>query len=93
MARDPRMVPEPLMVRVVLWGGLRHLTDGVGELEMEAKTIQEVVTRLGEDFPRLKTRLNESVSIAVDGQIFRDSWFIPLQPGSEVFLMPRVVGG
>ena len=82
-----------MKVKVVLWGGLRHLADGIGELEMEAVTIQEVVTKLGSDYPRLKPRLDDSVSIAVDGQIFRDSWFIPLEPGAEVFLMPRVAGG
>jgi len=81
------------MVKVVLWGGLRDLADGISELEMEAATIQDVVSRLGVDYPGLRTELSERVSIAVDGQIYRDSWFIPLKPDAEVFLLPKLAGG
>lgn len=81
------------MVRVVLWGGLRNLADGASELEVEATTIHEVVSRLGADYPGLRTQLAENVSIAVDGQIYRDSLFVPLKPDAEVFLLPRLAGG
>lgn len=81
------------MVKVILWGGLRDLADGTTELEMEAATIHQVVSRLGTDYPGLQTQLDENVSIAVDGQIYRDSWFVPLEPGAEVFLLPRLAGG
>ena len=81
------------MVKVVLWGGLRDLAEGTSELEMDAATIHDVITRLGADYPGLRAQLDENVSIAVDGQIYRDSLFVPLQPGAEVFLLPRLVGG
>ncbi len=81
------------MVKVVLWGGLRDLADGASELEMEATTIHEVVTRLGVDYPGLRTQLDENISIAVDGHIYRDSLFVTLKPDAEVFLLPRLAGG
>jgi molybdopterin converting factor small subunit len=81
------------MVKVVLWGGLRDLADGVSELEVEAATIHDVISRLGADYPGLRTQLDENVSIAVDGEIYRDSLFVPLKPDAEVFLLPRVAGG
>ena len=81
------------MVKVVLWGGLRHLADGTAELEIEATTIHQVITRLGADYPRLQTRLKESISVAVDGQIYWGSWFVSLKPDAEVFLFPKIVGG
>jgi molybdopterin converting factor small subunit len=81
------------MVKVVLWGGLRDLADGASEFELEAETIHEVVSKLGADFPGLRTQLDENVSIAVDGQIYRDSLFVPLNSDAEVFLLPKLSGG
>lgn len=81
------------MVKVVLWGGLRDLAGGVSELEMDAATIHEVVSRLRADYPGLQTQLDENLSVAVDGQIYRDSLFVPLKPDAEVFLLPRLAGG
>jgi molybdopterin synthase sulfur carrier subunit len=81
------------MVKVRLWGGLRDLVDGASELEIEAATINDVVSRLGADYPGLRTHLDENVSIAVDGQVYRDSLFVPLKPDAEVFLLPRLSGG
>jgi len=81
------------MVKVVLWGGLRDLADGIAELDMQAATIQDVVAKLGADYPGLQSALNDSVSIAVDGHIYRDSWFVPLKPDAEVFVLPKLAGG
>jgi molybdopterin converting factor small subunit len=81
------------MVKVVLWGGLRDLADGASELQMEAATIHDVVSRLAADYPGLRPQLEQNVSIAVDGEIYRDSLFVPLKPDAEVFLLPRLAGG
>jgi molybdopterin synthase sulfur carrier subunit len=51
------------------------------------------LNRLGETYPGLKPQLARGVSVAIDGVIFRDGWHEPLQPTSEVFLLPRMVGG
>lgn len=81
------------MVKVVLWGGLWELADGASELEIDASTIQDVVAKLISDHPGLEAQLEDNVSIAVDGVIYRDSWFVPLNPGVEVFLLPKLAGG
>jgi molybdopterin synthase sulfur carrier subunit len=81
------------MVKVRLWGGLRDLADGASELEMEAATLHDLVSRLGAAYPGLRTQLDENVSIAVDGHIYRDSLFVPLKPDAEVYLLPRLAGG
>jgi molybdopterin synthase sulfur carrier subunit len=81
------------MVKVVLWGGLRELAEGASEVELEASTLNEVVDQLGTDFPALRPQLGESVSIAVNGHIYRDSLFVPLPPDAEVFLLPKLSGG
>ena len=81
------------MVKVVLWAGLRDLADGKSELEIEAATLHDVVSRLKAEYPGIEAQLDDSVSIAVDGEIYRDSLFVPLKPDVEVFLLPRLAGG
>ena len=51
------------------------------------------LARLGEDYPGLKPQLDRGVSVSIDGKIYRDAWFQPIPPGSEVFLLPRLAGG
>ena len=81
------------MVQVVIWGTLKAATGGEAELEIEASNIRELLTRLGEAYPGLKPQLEGGVSVAVDGQIYRDTWFQPILPDSEVFILPRMAGG
>jgi len=33
------------------------------------------------------------VSLALDGRIYREAWFTPIKPDSEVVLMPYMAGG
>jgi len=81
------------MVKVVLWGGLRDYAEGKSEFEIEAATIHQVITKLGEDYPALQWQLENNASVAVDGQIYRDAWFVPLDPDAEVFILPKLSGG
>ena len=81
------------MVKVVVWGSLKPHTDGKAELEIEAGNVRELLNRLGETYPGLKPQLARGVSVAIDGVIFRDGWHEPLRKDSEVFLLPRMVGG
>jgi sulfur-carrier protein len=81
------------MVKVVVWGSLKPHTGGKSEIEIEAGNVRELLNRLGETYPGLKPQLARGVSVAIDGVIFRDGWHEPLQPTSEVFLLPRMVGG
>jgi molybdopterin converting factor small subunit len=81
------------MVKVVLWGGLRNLADGESEFEFPAPTIQHVFRHLIEQYPGLEPELEHNVSVAVDGQVFRDSLFVPIDENAEVFILPKLQGG
>jgi molybdopterin converting factor small subunit len=81
------------MVQVRLSGPLKTAAGGKGELEVEAATIQQLLTRLGQDHPKLAPLIERGVAVSIDGQIYRDDWFRPIPAGSEVFLLPRMVGG
>ena len=81
------------MVTVVFGGSLKPHTGGKTELEIDAGNVRELLNRLGESYPGLKPQLARGVSVAIDGVIFRDGWHEPLRKDSEVFLLPRMVGG
>ena len=81
------------MVQVVLWGSLKAAAGGRTELAVEAANIRQLLDRLGEDYPGLRPALKKGVSISIDGRIYNDAWFQPIAPESEVYLLPRIVGG
>ncbi|MCP4071387.1 MAG: MoaD/ThiS family protein [Hyphomicrobiales bacterium] len=81
------------MVKVILWGGLRDLADGNSEFEFAATTIHKVFLRLIAEYPGLESELEDNVSVAVDGQIYRDSLFVSLPENAEVFILPKLQGG
>jgi molybdopterin synthase sulfur carrier subunit len=81
------------MVQVTLTGPLKMAAGGRAEIEVEAATIDQLLTRLGQEHPKLKPMLERGVAVAIDGQIYRDDWFRPIPPGSEVFILPRMAGG
>ena len=81
------------MVHVTLSASLKAAAGGQTEIEVEAANIHQLLSRLGEDHPKLKPILARGVAVAIDGQIYRDDHFRPIPPGSEVFILPRLVGG
>ena len=81
------------MVEVGIWGSLKAATGGKDKVQVEAANIRQLLTKLGEDYPGLKPQLYRGVSVSIDGKIFRDAWFQPIPPGSEVVILPRLAGG
>ena len=81
------------MAKVVLWGSLKQAAGGETEFDLEAKNVREVLDILAERFPKLKPRLELGVSVSIDGVMFRDAWFAPIKPDSEVYILPRMAGG
>ena len=81
------------MVRVMLGGSLKTAAGGTSEFDLEAGDIRELLTRLGELCPELKPRLDKGVAVSIDGRIYRNAWFEPVLPDSEVFILPRMSGG
>ncbi len=81
------------MVKVVLWGSLKQAAEGQTEVELDAKNVRDVLDRLRERYPGLAPQLDRGVSVSIDGVMFRDAWFAPIKPDSEVYILPRLAGG
>jgi len=80
-------------VEVSLSGSVRDAVGGLASVEVEAETIRELLTRLIDRYPKLENYPEEGIAVAINGTIYRDSWETPIPEGSEVFLLPRIVGG
>ncbi len=81
------------MAQVKLGGTYKTYTGGRTEFDVEAKNIREVLSGLAALCPDLKPVLDQGVTVAIDGQIFRNAWFQPVRPDSEVHILPRMAGG
>lgn len=81
------------VARVVLSRALTQYTGGESELELEADNIRQLFGSLGRRYPALKPHLEAGLAVAIDGQIYQDSWLEPIPPGSEVHVIPQIVGG
>jgi molybdopterin converting factor small subunit len=81
------------MVEVRLWGGLQPLAGGRQTVEVEGRTIRELLRSLVARYPGLEAPLKNDVAVAVDGVIYRDDWSAEIPEGAEVFLMRRLAGG
>ena len=81
------------MVRVKLGGPLMSQSGGATEFEVEAATIRELLAKLGELYPQLRPILDRGVTVAVNGTIYRGAFLAPIPDGSEVYLLPALVGG
>ena len=81
------------MLEVSLSGSLRDAMDGAASIEIEARTIRELLRKLVERYPRLQSRIDEGVAVSVNGEIYRDNRDVPIPEGAEIFLLPRIQGG
>ncbi len=81
------------MVKVLIWGSLRSATDGQAEVEVDASNFKQVLDGLVATCPGLTSDIERGVSLAIDGVIYKESWFTPVRPDSEVVLMPLMAGG
>ena len=81
------------MVEVKLSGPLKVAAGGRPSVAVEAANIHQLLSRLGQDHPKLKPLIDRGVAVSIDGRIYRDDWFRAIPPGSEVFILPRMAGG
>jgi sulfur-carrier protein len=81
------------MVHVKLGGPLMSQAGGVTEFEVDAATIRELLDKLAAQHPELKPVIERGVTVAVNGAIYRGAFLSPIPEGSEVFLIPALVGG
>ena len=83
------------MPKVVLSSGSasNQLTGGVTEFEVEATPFRRLIIELERRFPGLGHQVEESMAIAIDGEIYQDAYSVELRPGSEIVLIPKIGGG
>ena len=83
------------MPTVVLSSGSagQSLTGGQTEFEVEATNFRRLVLELERRFPGFGKQIEETMAIAIDGEIFQDAYAAELKPGSEIYLIPKIGGG
>ena len=82
------------MPHVVIAGmAARRFTGGQSEFDVEANTVRRLISELERRFPGLGHQIDEGMAVAIDGEIFQDAYQTPLEPDSEVVLIPKIGGG
>tara|TARA_Y100000768_G_scaffold93485_2_gene67593 strand:- start:4449 stop:4694 length:246 start_codon:yes stop_codon:yes gene_type:complete len=81
------------MAQVHFSAGLRDLTGGLAQVEVEATTVRRLVAALEEKFPGLGERLSDASSVAINGEIFTDAEYEPVDSDSEVHFLDIFQGG
>jgi sulfur-carrier protein len=80
------------MAIVYFPSGLRSCTGGLDQVTIEAPRVRELLDELTARFPDLSVHL-ETMAVAIDGQIYNDADYQSLEPGTEIYLVPRISGG
>lgn len=81
------------MAHVVVGSECWPFTGGQSEFEVGATTVREVIAALDARFPGLGDFVDRRMAFAIDGVIHQDAWFSPIEPDSEVYLIPKIGGG
>jgi molybdopterin synthase sulfur carrier subunit len=82
------------MPKVTIAGiAARRFTGGQSEFEIEANTVRRMISELDRRYPGLGRQIDESMAVAIDGEIFQDAYLQPLGPDSEIVLIPKIGGG
>jgi len=81
------------MVKVKIWGSLRNAAGGADQVCVDGRNFKALLDNLKIKYPGLKPQIERGVSLAIDGKIYKESWFIPVNEDSEVVLMPYMIGG
>ncbi|MBX9588897.1 MAG: MoaD/ThiS family protein [Hyphomonadaceae bacterium] len=81
------------MAHVTLIGNLRQHTGGVMELDVDAASVRQLFTRLGERYPALAPHLQQGLAVAIDGQIYQDALLQEIGADSDVHILPQIAGG
>jgi sulfur-carrier protein len=82
------------MPKVVISGSsCQRFTGGKTELEVAATNFRRLVLELEERFPGLGRQVEDSMAVAIDGEIFQDAYSVELKSDSEIYLIPKIGGG
>ena len=81
------------MVKVKIWGSLKNFADGSDYVSVSGSNLKEVIDNISLKYPGLKPQITRGIYLAIDGKIYKESWFTPINEDSEVVLMPYMQGG
>ena len=81
------------MAQVHFSAGLRELTGGLAQVEVQASNIRRLIAALDEMFPGIGERLSEASSVAIDGEILTDAEFESVPDQAEVHFLDILHGG
>ena len=81
------------MATVILPARFMQWTDGVEQIEIDARDFRQLIRALDERFPGLGERLRDGIAVAIDGEIINDPLLEPIEPDSEVHFLPPISGG
>lgn len=71
----------------------RPFVGDVTELDLDVDTVRALIKELDRRFPGFGEQIEESMAVAIDGVIMQDTLLEPIQPDSEVYLIPKIAGG
>ena len=78
---------------------MRDLTGGQEQISAPGKTVGEVIAKLDEAFPGVKSRLymgeqlDPALAVFVDGRVARLGLLAPVENNSEIRFLPTIAGG
>ena len=81
------------MAKIILPGSMRAAAGGRIEFEMDAPNVQQLLSRLSAEYPKLKPLFDRGVSVSIDNHMYRDAELQPIAANSEVYILPRMQGG
>ena len=81
------------MVQVNLGASLGSEANGRTQFDVEAANVMQLLAALRRDYPELEDILERGVAVAIDGQIYNNSWLQPIPEDAEIFLMPKMSAG
>jgi molybdopterin converting factor small subunit len=81
------------MITVAIWGELRPAVGGRHTVDLDARSIGELMRKLEEQYPRTQPFIEDGIAVSINGTIYQDSWNKPLPDNAEIYLLPRIAGG
>jgi molybdopterin converting factor small subunit len=81
------------MARVHLSGELRRLAGDRSVIEVDARTVTEVVAQLERDFPELGVRIGDGMTVALDGELIPNADFHTVDADTDIHFVPSIGGG
>lgn len=87
------------MPKILIPSQMRHLTDGLAEIEGTGATLQQLFRATGKRYPKLRERvvvdggIAPGISIAIDGNVVSSGLLEPVPPTAEITIVPQISGG